>query len=124
VKAEIEQALARPSLVDITTTGRRSGRPHRIELVFFNFDGRIYISGMPGPRDWYANLLADPRLTFHLKGGPLKAGPRADLPARARPIEDDDERRAIFARIAAMWGSDPERLIRESPLVEVIFPQD
>lgn len=111
----IGRALSRGHLIDITTTGRQSGGAHRVELVFFNFDGRIYISGLPGRRDWYANLLADPRFTFHLKGAV-----QADLPANARPITEVAERRALLARIAQVWRrTDVDRMVRSSPLVEV-----
>jgi deazaflavin-dependent oxidoreductase (nitroreductase family) len=119
MRAEIVRALAQPNLVDITTTGRRTGRPHRVEIMFFNFDGRIYLSGMPGRRDWYANLLADKRLTFH-----LKRGLRADLAAVARPIEEPGERRRVFLRIAQIWRYDVERMIRASPLVELMFREE
>jgi deazaflavin-dependent oxidoreductase (nitroreductase family) len=111
----IERALRRGHRIDITSTGRRSGRPRRIEIVFHNFDGRLYISGLPGRRDWYANLVADPRFTFH-----LKSIVRADLPATARPITDAAERRRVFERIARVWTRmDLETMIRRSPLVEV-----
>ena len=36
--------------IDITTTGRQTGQPHRIEIVFHNVGGRIFVSGMPGVR--------------------------------------------------------------------------
>ena len=77
----VKGALAKGGVIDITTTGRRSGRPRRIEVVFRNIDGRIYISGTPSPRrrSWLANLDAQPELTLHLKGRV-----RADLPAHAR----------------------------------------
>ena len=55
--------------VDITTIGTRSGEPRRIEIWFHNVDGTVYLTGLPGPRAWYANLLANPRFTFHLKHG-------------------------------------------------------
>ena len=111
----IRRALSRGSLIDITTTGRRTARPHRVELVYHNFDGHIYISGRPGPRDWYANLLANPGFTFH-----LKRGLSADLPARARPITDEAERRAVMEKVGQAWGvRDIERMVRSSPLVEV-----
>jgi len=70
-------------LIDLTTTGRRSGDAKRLEIVIFSFDGRLYISGMPGRRGWLANVVADPRITVHLKGDV-----EADLPARARVISD------------------------------------
>ena len=114
---EIKAALERGHTVDITTTGRQSRRPRRLEIVFHNIDGRIYISGVPVPRrrSWLANLDADPHLTFHLKG---KVG--ADLPATARVIDKEAERREILPHIARNWGrTDLEKMVRESPLIEV-----
>src|SRR6202022_1128255 len=102
VDDKVRDALTRPqSVIDITTTGRKSGKPRRLEIVFHNIDGRIYISGTPSPRkrSWLANLEADPHLTFHLKGRT-----RADLPATARVIAEEPERRAILPHIARNWG--------------------
>ena len=113
----ISRALSRGHTIDITTIGRQSGQPRRIELVFHNIDGHVVISGLPGRRDWYANLLANPRMTFHLKGAV-----KADLPATARPIVEPEERRATMQRVAANWGrTDIERMLQHSPLVEVTF---
>jgi deazaflavin-dependent oxidoreductase (nitroreductase family) len=115
----ITRALSRGHTIDITTIGRQSGLPRRIELVFHNIDGRIIISGLPGRRSWYANLLADPRLTFHLKGAV-----KADLPGTARAIVEPGERRAVMARVARNWGRDDlEVMLSRSPLVEVTFSQ-
>jgi len=50
----------------------------------------------------------------------LKRGLRADLPARARPIEDPAERRAVLTRVLAGWY-DLEAWVAGSPLVEVEF---
>ncbi len=33
------------SIIDITTTGRKSGEARRIEIVFHNFGRTVYISG-------------------------------------------------------------------------------
>jgi deazaflavin-dependent oxidoreductase (nitroreductase family) len=114
---KIAEALARGGTVDITTVGRKSGKPRRLEIVFHNIGGRIYISGMPFARrrSWLANLDAHPAFTFHLKG-PIKA----DLPARARIITDEAERRTLLAPIARFWKRDDlERMVLESPLIEV-----
>ena len=116
----IRRALQRGHRIDLTTTGRRTGRPRRIELVFHPIDGRVYISGMPGfPRSWLANIRANPRVTFHLTG-PIKA----DLPATAREITEPSERRRIMERVAANWRrTDVDRMMVQSPLIEVI-PDD
>jgi hypothetical protein len=117
-RERIQAALAQGGLIDITTRGRRSGEFRRIEIVFFNFDGHAYVSGMPGRRGWYANILDDPRLTFHLKGAV-----EADLPARALPITDEASRRALLSRITRQWRREPEleRFVAGSPLIEVAF---
>src|SRR5919202_6205489 len=95
----IGAALATDRTIDITTIGRKSGQPHRLEMAFHNLDGQIYITGTPGKRDWYANLVAHPDFTFH-----LKRSVTADLPARAKPITDVAEKREVFARILARLG--------------------
>ena len=79
--AAVSDALRRGGRVDITTRGRKTGAPRRLEIVFHNIDGVLYITGRPGPRGWLANLLAEPRFTLHLKGGV-----NVDLPATATPI--------------------------------------
>ena len=116
----IARALRHGHTIDITTTGRTSGLPRRLEIVFFNFGGRIYITGMANPRrerHWLRNLRQDPRLTFHLKG-PV----HADLPATARVIDDEAERRPILEKVAVHWRADAERMIAFSPLIEVTIP--
>ncbi|MBX3057828.1 MAG: nitroreductase family deazaflavin-dependent oxidoreductase [Anaerolineae bacterium] len=116
----IERALNRDDTIDITTIGRQSGRPQRVEIWFMRVNGRTYITGTPGLRDWYANLLAQPRFTFH-----LKQSLRADLPAHARPILDVDERRQILSAPVMAWYHSQvdsiEDLVVGSPLVEVTF---
>jgi hypothetical protein len=79
----------------------------------------VIVSGRPGRRDWYANLLADPNITFHLTG-PIQA----DLPALARPITEPVERRQVMERVTASWGAADrlELFLRRSPLIEVTFP--
>lgn len=116
---EVRSALDEGHTIDITTHGRRSGRPRRVEIVFHNIDGRIYISGRPGfPRSWMANLRANPQLTFHLKG-PVDA----DLPAVARPITDLEERRRVLEPISRLWGYGLELMMTASPLIEVTFEE-
>jgi deazaflavin-dependent oxidoreductase (nitroreductase family) len=115
----IRRALSRGHLIDITTIGRRSGEPRRVEIVFHVFDGRIYISGAPWSerrRSWLANLETNPGFTFHLKGAVS-----ADLPATARIISDETERREIMSRIiATSWhNQDLETMVAYAPLIEV-----
>jgi len=114
----IRGALAHSGVIDITTTGRRSGAPRRIEIVYHVINGRIFISGMPSSarkRSWLSNLEADPHLTFH-----LKRGVSADLPATARVITDEAERRSVLAHVARAWNrTDLDTMVAHSPLIEV-----
>lgn len=111
---KIEQALLNDRIIDITTTGRKSGLPRRIEIWFQNIDGEIYISGSPGRRGWYANLVANPEFTFH-----LKESLTVDLQARANPITNDAIRREIFPKLDGS-GTLEDR-IAKSCIVKVIF---
>jgi deazaflavin-dependent oxidoreductase (nitroreductase family) len=100
VRAAVEitpAASTRDRIIDITTTGRRTGLPRRIEIFFYRAGGETYLcSGTRGrPTDWYANLLATPEFTFH-----LKHHVRADLRARATPVTGA-ERRAVLTEIVA-----------------------
>ena len=115
---DIQQALAHDRVIDITTIGRNSGQPRRIEIWFHNVNGCLFISGLPGRRDWYANLVANPNFTFH-----LKESVQADLPARATPITEQSQRRKILAAIIQKLDSpqDLEAWVANSPLVEVLF---
>jgi len=99
----VADALHHGGVMDITTIGRKTGLPRRIELVFHNVDGRIVISGRPGfPRGWVANLRANPDFTFH-----LKRGVQADLPAHGRVVTDQAEREALQAKQGrAVFGVD------------------
>ena len=117
MNAHIAKELEHGHVIDITTVGRKTGEPRRLEIVFHNIGGRLYISGQPAHRRrrWLANLDANPELTFHLKGKV-----RADLPATARVIEDEAERREILPYIARAWKRDDlEEMVRYSPLIEV-----
>jgi hypothetical protein len=112
----VQHAFARDRTIDITTRGRKTGALHRIEIWFHHIDGHIYITGSPGLRDWYANLLAHPEFTFH-----LKQSVKADLPAKATPILDRARRRAIIASIDQTLGGsrDLDAWVEGGPLVAV-----
>jgi deazaflavin-dependent oxidoreductase (nitroreductase family) len=114
------RALGHGHTIDLTTIGRRSGEPRRIEITFFNFGGRLYISGMPNQqreRAWLLNIRDNPRVIFH-----LKELVTADLPASAREITDPGERREIQTKVAHAWRRDAAEMIRWSPLIEVVIP--
>ena len=118
----VRAALGHNQVIDITTTGRRSGEARRIEIFLHNLGGRLVISGMPVPgrtRAWIRNLVANPALTMHLKG-PYAV---ADVRGTARVITGPAERRELLAGVAANWKrTDLDVMVEHSPLIEVTVP--
>jgi len=103
----IRSALNQGGIADITTIGRTTGRPHRLEIYFHQFDGELFLTGRPGPkRDWEANIESNPEFTLH-----LKRGVTADIPVRGEPEPDREVRAAILYRaLTESWGSEPGRV--------------
>lgn len=60
-------AYAHESFLYLTTFGRRTGRPHRIEIWFAAHDGRLYmLSGGRDRADWVRNIQANAQVTVEL----------------------------------------------------------
>jgi deazaflavin-dependent oxidoreductase (nitroreductase family) len=98
--------LSRNAGVDccyLTTIGRKSGRPHEIEIWFGIMDGTLYLISGNGPSaHWYLNLVAEPAVTVRIEGD--------TRPGRARPVVDPDERSRVGDLMGAkyVWGGDPD----------------
>ncbi len=117
VKTALDEAASGPITVDITTTGRRSGTPQRIEIWVVAVGGRLVIGGTPGPRGWLANLRSDPALILHLKGDVI-----ADLDYVASEVTDAAVRREIWTHPTTEWyrgRSTVDDLIANAPVVEL-----
>jgi deazaflavin-dependent oxidoreductase (nitroreductase family) len=112
----VRAALAHSQVIDLTTTGRRTGRPRRIEIFLHHDDGRLFITGMPRAdrtRDWIHNIGADPHVVVHLKQSVV-----ADVPATARVVTDPEERRPLIEVAARRWRrTDIPDMLRHSPLI-------
>ncbi|MGH2641647.1 MAG: nitroreductase family deazaflavin-dependent oxidoreductase [Actinomycetota bacterium] len=53
----------------LTTTGRHSGEPHRIEIWFALVDGVVYLLSGGGDRsDWVRNLQVSPDVVLEIGG--------------------------------------------------------
>ena len=108
--------LASHRTIDLTTFGRRTGRPSRIEIWWFHFDDRFIITGTPGRRDWFANVAAHPEVVVHVKD--------LDLPARALIVTDQAFRHRFFTHSRVSWyrsQADLSRLVEDAPMIEVLF---
>jgi deazaflavin-dependent oxidoreductase (nitroreductase family) len=108
--------------VYVTTTGRRTGRPHTIEIWFVLLDGGFYLlSGGGRSSDWVRNLLADPNVLVRL-GDATRRGV-------ARPVEgspEDDQIRRLMAGKYQGWkeGRPLSNWARTALLVEIELEAD
>ncbi len=126
---EIKEALSKDRTIDIQTVGAKTGLPRKIEIWFTNVNGRIIICGTPNakgvegsrtPRDWLANLKANPEFTFC-----LKESIKVELTARAVEVVDPEDRRYLMSAPETKWYRDQvnsvDELVEHSPIVEVFF---
>lgn len=113
--------LADDPTVDITTIGRRSGEPRRLEIWITDVDGRFFITGTTGRRDWLANLRANGSVTVHLQRDTC-----ADVAMTAVEVTDAATRSMVFEHPAAAWYRDQEPLdvlVAEAPMVELVLAE-
>jgi deazaflavin-dependent oxidoreductase (nitroreductase family) len=84
----------------LTTRGRRSGQPRKIEIWFTERAGRLYVIAEHGlGAQWVQNLLADPCVAVRVGG--------QTFPARARVVDpgrEPDLHAAVRALSEAKYG--------------------
>ncbi len=117
--AKIAHALKHDRVIEITAIGRKSGQRRRVRVWSYRSGGKVYLSGLPGPRELVReDLVAHPDFMFHLVGSTT-----ASLRAHAVPITDEAARREIMGEflIAMNRISDLDAWVKGSPLIEVQF---
>lgn len=110
------QAAGMP-VVELTTTGRRTGQPRTVMLTSPVQEGDVYVlvasrGGDDHHPAWFLNLRAHPDVEVATGGGGRR-------PARAR-VADPDERARLWPRVTARYkgyASYQARTDREIPLV-------
>ena len=107
VTKEDLQQVANESNIEITTIGRKSGKPHTKPIWFVYDQGHLYLqSGQEGKTDWYQNLKQNPQITLKIDS--------LSFSGKAQFIDDAKETERIHnlfsqkylrARIAGVVGS-------------------
>jgi deazaflavin-dependent oxidoreductase (nitroreductase family) len=99
----------------LTTTGRESGRPRTVPLIFAADGDRCILvaskGGAPEHPHWYRNLAADPRVQVQIKGDRFTA--------TARTVEGA-ERDRCWALATAGWPNYDEYVKRTSRVIPVV----
>ena len=86
----------------LTTRGRRSGRPHEIEIWFALDGSTLYLlAGGGDTSDWVRNLAAEPAVTMRLGATTYDATARAVEPGTAL---DARARTLVFAKYEPRSG--------------------
>jgi deazaflavin-dependent oxidoreductase (nitroreductase family) len=103
----------------LTTTGRRTGQPHRIEIWFAAAGGRMYLlSGGRDRSDWVRNIQAHPRVTVELGDETLRG-----VASIVEPGASDDQRaRELLVEKYASPADDLADWKRRSLPVVINFP--
>ena len=102
-------------LLLLTTTGRKSGRPHTTPMVYTRDGDRLLVyaskAGAPSHPDWYLNLVADPRVV-------VEVGPER-YEAIATPLEGEERDREFAAQAERrpQFGEFQQQTSRVIPVV-------
>jgi deazaflavin-dependent oxidoreductase (nitroreductase family) len=62
-KRDLEK-VAHHKLVHLTTIGRRSGKPHTVQIWFALRDGKMYLSHEGKETDWMKNIKKNGQVSF------------------------------------------------------------
>jgi deazaflavin-dependent oxidoreductase (nitroreductase family) len=86
-----------PHLV-LVTTGRRTGGPHAVPLLYLSYGDALVVVGSNWGRQhhpaWSANLLANSRATVHVGGSSREMAARLATP---------EERAILWPRLLELW---------------------
>jgi deazaflavin-dependent oxidoreductase (nitroreductase family) len=106
----IIETAGREKEIELTTFGRKTGKPSRRIMWITALGGRIYVrSGLGLGRDWPQNLLANGRAVLHLAG--------QDIPVRARHVTSPAEARAMHAPVKAKYNAERPSSSGDEPLL-------
>jgi deazaflavin-dependent oxidoreductase (nitroreductase family) len=100
----------------LTTTGRRSGNPHTVPLLYLPDKNRLVVIASYGGRhrnpDWYQNLVACPQATVLLPGSKVEVAARTATEA---------ERGEWWPMVVAAYPGYAEYQARTDRQIPVVF---
>ena len=71
-RGRIGRRLVNNDMLLLTTTGRASGEPHTVPLLYLEDGDELIViaswGGRPDNPQWYQNLVADPRVIVQIRG--------------------------------------------------------
>jgi deazaflavin-dependent oxidoreductase (nitroreductase family) len=96
---EFKNALQNTREVELTVTGRKSGRESSRPVWFVEEGGKLFLLPVTGSdSNWYKNVQKTPTIRLAADG--------ADLQTDAKPIDDPAAVRAVVDRFRDRYGAD------------------
>ena len=97
--SDLKSALQGTNEVQLTVTGRKSGREHTRPIWFVEEGDRLLLLPVTGSdSNWYRNLVKTPEIKLAAEG--------AELGATARPIEDPAGVADVVEKFGGKYGAD------------------
>jgi len=94
----LKDRLSRDREIDITVTGRKSGRAISIPVWFALEDDKLYLLPVQGSdTQWYKNVLKNPRIRIDARG--------AEAEFQAIPITDAKQVSSVVEKFRAKYGT-------------------
>jgi deazaflavin-dependent oxidoreductase (nitroreductase family) len=99
--------VANESTVELTTTGRKSGKSHTKPIWFVYDQGHLYLqAGKGGKTDWYQNLKKNPQMTLKIADVTLKGTAKfIDDAQETERIHELFRQKYVTARVLGAVGS-------------------
>jgi deazaflavin-dependent oxidoreductase (nitroreductase family) len=99
----------------LTTTGRKSGEPRPVSLIYIKSGSSYAVAAANAGRDthpgWYFNLLSNPQVTVRIKNQQIKAVAELASPEQKSQLWEQ------LVEAAPLFASYPKRTRREIPMV-------
>ena len=97
-KDDLKDRLSRYREIQITVTGRKSGRPISIPVWFVAEDDKLYLLPVQGSdTQWYKNVLRNPSIRIDARG--------AEAEFQAAPITDDKAVKSVVEKFREKYGA-------------------
>jgi deazaflavin-dependent oxidoreductase (nitroreductase family) len=113
----VGRRLVHNDMLLLTSTGRRTGKPHTVPLLYLEHGDRLVViaswGGRPDHPEWYHNLVADPSATVEI------AGRRRER--RTARTATPDERAAWWPRVVEAYDGYAEYQSRTDRVIPVVF---
>ena len=99
---DLKDRLSRYREINITVTGRKSGRTISIPVWFVFEDDKLYLLPVQGSdTQWYKNVLKNPRIRIDARGG--------EAEVKIVPVTNAKEVSSVVERFRAKYGGDVKK---------------